>query len=139
MVKPICVLVVDSQSRTRSSLKALLATAPQVRNILEASDRREALRLAEESKPDVVLIDARMPEMDELGLEVSRIIKSRWPQIKVIVLSMYVQYATLALEAGADAFVSKGEPPEKLLTALSSVVEPHDQDLVGEKKTLKTS
>jgi DNA-binding NarL/FixJ family response regulator len=114
------ILIVDDQPRARQSLKALLATWPQVKEIREAANGQEAVHLVEESRPDVVLMDVRMPEMD--GLEVTRLIKARWPQVKVIVLSMYADYMADALAAGADAFVSKGEPPERLLATLSAVI-----------------
>jgi DNA-binding NarL/FixJ family response regulator len=114
------ILIVDDQTRARQSLKALLAIWPQVKEIREAANGQEALHLIEESRPDVVLMDARMPEMD--GLEATRLIKARWPQVKVIVLSMYADYTADALAAGADAFVSKGEPPERLLATLTTVI-----------------
>jgi len=114
------ILIVDDQPRARQSLKALLATWPQVKEIREAANGQEAVRLVEESRPDVVLMDARMPEMD--GLEATWLIKARWPQVKVIVLSMYADYRTDALAAGADAFVSKGEPPDRLLATLAAVI-----------------
>ena len=119
MVKRMQILVVDDQPRARRSLKALLATWPQVEGIREAANGREAVGLVEEYRPDVVLMDARMPEMD--GLQATRFIKARWPQVKVIMLSMYADYLDEALAAGADAFVSKGEPPEKLLTTLAAI------------------
>jgi len=113
------ILIVDDQPRARQSLKALLTTWTQVKEIREAASGQEALHLVEESRPDVVLMDARMPEMD--GLEATWLIKARWPQVKIIVLSMYADYRTEALAAGADAFVSKGEPPEQLLATLATV------------------
>jgi len=116
VLSSIRVLVVDDQPRARQSLKALLRTLPQVSELCEAADGQEALRLIEESRPDVVLMDVRMPEMD--GLQTTRLIKTRWPQVKVILLSMYGEYMTQALEAGADAFVGKGEPPGTLLATL---------------------
>ena len=60
-----------------------------------------------------------MPDMD--GIEATRLIKARWPQIKVIVLSMYPDYAADALEAEADVFLNKGTPPEELLSTLAAV------------------
>jgi len=120
MAEHIQILIVDDQPRARQSLKALLATWPQVKEIREAANGQEAVRLVEESRPDVVLMDARMPEMD--GLEATRLIKARWPQVKVIVLSMYADYMTDTLAAGADAFVSKGEPPERLLATPTAVI-----------------
>ena len=55
------------------------------------------------------------------GIEATRTIKARWPNIKIIVLSMNGDYEAQALEAGADAFVNKGEPPARLLQALDVV------------------
>jgi len=112
-------LVVDDQPRARKSIKTLLATWSEVGQIREAANGREAIRLIEESQPDVVLMDVRMPEMD--GIEATRLIKARWPQVKVIVLSMYPDYAADALEAKADIFFSKGMPPEELLSTLVAV------------------
>jgi YesN/AraC family two-component response regulator len=122
MAERIRVLIVDDQPRTRQSLKALLITGLQVEEIREAANGQEAVRLVDESQPDVVLMDVRMPEMD--GLEATRLIKKRWPQVKIIVLSMYAEYATTALAAGADAFVSKGEPPQQLLSTFAAVALP---------------
>jgi len=112
-------LVADDQPRARKSIKTLLATWPEIGQVREAANGREAIGLVEESRPDVVLMDVRMPEMD--GIEATRLIKARWPQVKVIVLSMYPDYATDVLEAGADAFLTKGTPPEELLSTLAAV------------------
>ena len=98
MTQHIRVLVVDDQPRARKSIKTLLATWRDAGQVREAANGREAVRLIEESRPDVVLMDVRMPEMD--GIEATRLIKARWPQVKVIVLSMYPDYAADALEAG---------------------------------------
>ena len=113
------VLVVDDQPRARKSIKTLLTTWSEVGQIQEAANGREAIRLTEESQPDIVLMDVRMPDMD--GIEATRLIKARWPQIKVIVLSMYPDYAADALEAEADVFLNKGTPPEELLSTLAAV------------------
>jgi DNA-binding NarL/FixJ family response regulator len=120
LVEQIRVLIVDDQPRARQSMKALLMTCPQIAGIQEAADGQQAVRLVEEARPDVVLMDVRMPEMD--GLQATRLIKARWPQVKVIMLSMYLEYSNEALSAGADAFVSKGEPPDRLLATLAAVV-----------------
>jgi len=119
LTRHIRVLVVDDQPRARKSIKTLLATWPDAGHVREAANGREAIRLVEESQPDVVLMDVRMPEMD--GIEATRLIKARWPQVKVIVLSMYPDYASDALEAKADSFFSKGMPPEELLATLAAV------------------
>jgi len=101
-------------------VKALLSTWTRSAEVREASNGREALRLAEELPPDLVLMDVRMPEID--GLEATGQIKARWPEVKVIVLSMYVEHGDEALAAGADAFVGKGEAPEQLLDIVSTVM-----------------
>jgi len=115
------VLVVDDQARARQSLRALLVTWPLTEEVREAVNGSEAILLVEQSQPDLVLMDARMPEMD--GLEATRMIKSRWPKVKIIVLSMYNDFAQEALAAGADAFVGKGEAPAKLMSTLTDVAQ----------------
>ncbi len=114
------VLIVDEQQRSRQSLRALLATWPPARQIQEAVSGQQALQYFEQSRPDIVLIDLHAPEGDGLSL-VSRI-KINWPETKVIVLSLYCDYATDAMEAGADAYIVKGEPPNRLLEILEAVV-----------------
>jgi DNA-binding NarL/FixJ family response regulator len=118
--KPLRVLIVDDQPRARRSVSALLSTWIRASEVREAGNGREAVRLVEELLPDLVLMDVRMPEID--GLEATGQIKARWPQVKVIVLSMYIEHGDEALAAGADAFVSKGEAPEKLLDVVSAVM-----------------
>jgi CheY-like chemotaxis protein len=117
MVKTLRILIVDDQQRARKSLRALLATRFQLADTCEAVNGFEAVRCVEECKPDIVLMDAKMPEMD--GIEATRIIKEKSPHTPVIVLSIYSEYQASALAAGADAFISKGEPPEHLLEALA--------------------
>jgi len=80
LTQHIRVLVVDDQPRARKSIKTLLATWPDAGHVREAANGREAIRLVEESQPDVVLMDVRMPEMD--GIEATRLIKARWPQVR---------------------------------------------------------
>ncbi len=121
MAKQLQVLVVDNQPRARQSMKALLATSPQVHAVREAINGIEALHRVEECQPDVILMDVRMPGMD--GLEATRLIKRKWPLVKVIVLSMYPEYRADALFAGADAFINKGESPERLLGMLSKAAQ----------------
>jgi DNA-binding NarL/FixJ family response regulator len=55
------------------------------------------------------------------GLQATRIIKARWPRVKVVVLTLYGEYEAEALAAGADAFIGKGEPPGRLLAALAAL------------------
>jgi two-component system NarL family response regulator len=130
MVQGVRVLVVDDQRRARQSLKALLATWPMVETVQEAANAQEALALVQESPPDLILMDLRraktfaLPKGDDAsvdGLEATRRIRAKWPQVKIIVLSVHTERAAEALAAGADAFVCKCEPPEALLKALEQV------------------
>ena len=113
------VLIVDDQPRARQSLRALLSTWPPAAEVREAADGREAVQRIQERQPDVVFMDIRMPEMD--GLQATQLIKARWPQVKVVVLTLYGEYEAEALAAGADGFISKGESPDRLLATLSAV------------------
>ena len=114
------IVIADDQRRARQSLKALLSASLPETEMWEAADGAEALRLVEETRPQLVVMDILMPELD--GLAATRGIKSRWPEIKVLVLSMYQGRQEEARAAGADLFVSKGESPERLLCALSSLL-----------------
>jgi DNA-binding NarL/FixJ family response regulator len=110
------VLIADDHPRSRTGLRALLATLPAVSVIGEAADGQEAVRLAERYQPDVVLMDIQMPVMD--GLAASQRIKSRWPAIRVILLTMYNARRADALMAGVDNFLTKGCPVETLWSAI---------------------
>jgi DNA-binding NarL/FixJ family response regulator len=111
-------LIVDDRPRSRQGLRALLVTWSEIEVVGEASNGAEALQLVERLRPDVVLMDARMPVMD--GLEATRRIRCRWPQINVIVLTMYPDYRQRALAAGACTFLVKGGSSADLLAAIRS-------------------
>ena len=119
MSEQVQVLIVDDQPRARQSLKALLATWPLIGAMREAANGEEAIGSVEQARPDIVLMDVHMPVMN--GLEATRRIKEHWPQVRIIALSIYGDYQAEALAAGADAFVSKGVPPDKLLETISVV------------------
>lgn len=126
MAEAIRILIVDDQRRTRRSLRALLSTEyPSIR-ILEAENGVEALNRADDWLPDIVLMDVRMPEID--GIEVTRLMKRQRPDVKVIVLSMCAEFHAASLEAGADAFLSKDEPLERLLGVLSEIVSQREME-----------
>lgn len=115
---PVRVLIADNHQRSRAGLRALLATAPGIEVIDEATDGQEAVQLAEAYRPDVILMDAGMPIMN--GLEATRQIKSIWPSAKVLILTISTLDQFDVVSAGADGYFVKGESVEKLLTAILS-------------------
>lgn len=120
MAQPIRVLIADDSARARSGLRDLLATWPEIMVVGEAANGQDALQQVAECRPDVVLMDLHMPVLD--GVQATRLIKQQWPEIIVIVLTMYTLEQTTALAAGADAFVIKGGTYERLLCALGVMV-----------------
>jgi DNA-binding NarL/FixJ family response regulator len=116
MSKQCKVLIADDNVRARLGLQALLALRPEIEVVGEATDGNEAVRWVRDSQPDVVLMDACMPVMD--GLEATRQIKTHWPQVRIVVVSMYASHRAEALAAGADAFLIKGSPAGELLAAI---------------------
>jgi CheY-like chemotaxis protein len=131
-VKNIRVLVVDNQMRACRSMSALLATCPQVQASQEATNGDEALNRIPQFKPDIVVMDIVMPKMN--GLEATRLIKMLWPQVKVILMSIYSDYRVNALAAGADAFVAKSESPDFFLATFASLaqqLQPRDAKSAG--------
>ena len=110
------VLIADDNVRARLGLRALLALSPEIEIAGEVGDGWEAVQRVRDGQPDVVLMDARMPQMD--GLEATRQIKAHWPQVRIVVASMYASYRAEALAAGADAFLVKGCPAGDLLAAI---------------------
>jgi DNA-binding NarL/FixJ family response regulator len=117
------VLIADDHPRSRTGLRALLATLPTVNVIGEAADGQEAVHLVEVYQPDVVLMDIQMPVMD--GLAASRRIKTQWPATRVILLTMYHARHADALTAGVDNFLTKGCPVETLWSAILATDEAH--------------
>ena len=94
----------------------MLATQSGLELVGEAADGEQALAAIERLRPDVVIIDVRMPRID--GIAATRTIKTRWPNIRVIAHSLAEELRPAALLAGADVFVAKGAPVRELLEAL---------------------
>jgi DNA-binding NarL/FixJ family response regulator len=115
------VLVVDDQSMVRAGFRLLLADEPDIEVVAEASNGRDAVAHAARLRPDVILMDIRMPEMD--GLEATRRILASDSDARVLVLTTFDldDYVFEALRAGASGFVLKDEPPEQLLSAVRTV------------------
>ena len=118
MNSPIRVLIVDDHASVREALNLTLEFEPDIDVVGEASDGSEAVQLAQQIQPDVILMDTRMPVMD--GLEATRRIVACCPNARVIGLSMYPADSMVQtmLRAGAAGYVEKSAPLELLLTAI---------------------
>jgi DNA-binding NarL/FixJ family response regulator len=112
------VLVVDDQSLVRAGVALLLRTAGGFEVVGEASDGHEAVELAGRLRPEVVLMDIRMPRVD--GVEATRRILARHPQTRVLMLTTFAEDADVygALGAGAIGYLVKDGPPEQLIEAV---------------------
>ena len=119
------VLIADDQAMVRSGLSLLLRAEPDVEVVGEARDGGEALRLARQLTPDVVLMDVRMPGMD--GIEATRLLAGPGvaAPVPVVVLTTFGgdEYVDEALRAGASGFVLKDSDPERLLDAVHAAAD----------------
>lgn len=116
------VLLVEDHALVRSGIRALLEGSSEVKVAGEAGDGRMALEMCGTLRPDIVLTDVEMRELN--GIETTRQIHATYPDIKVIMLSMYgdPQYVFESLRAGALGYVLKDSAFAELLTAIRSVV-----------------
>jgi DNA-binding NarL/FixJ family response regulator len=114
------VLVADDQALVRGSFRLLVDTAPDLEVVGEAATGAEAVEIAAREKPDVLLMDIRMPEMD--GIEATRQITGSGPtaDVRVLILTTFDldEYVYAALRAGASGFLLKDTPPADLLAAI---------------------
>jgi DNA-binding NarL/FixJ family response regulator len=117
------VLVVDDQALVRGGFRLILESQPGVEVVGEAADGREALAMARELRPDVVLMDVRMPGMD--GLEATRRLLSGGEAPRVLMLTTFDldEYVYDALRAGASGFLLKDVRPEQLADAVRVVAD----------------
>jgi DNA-binding NarL/FixJ family response regulator len=117
------VLIVDDQPLQRLGFRMLLESAPETDVVGEAAHGAEAVRRAAELRPDVVLMDIRMPGMD--GIEATRRIVATGGRSRVLVLTTFDldEYAHAALRAGASGFLLKNARPEELLAGIRAVAE----------------
>ncbi|MBC3986730.1 response regulator transcription factor [Streptomyces sp. AC536] len=115
------ILVADDEALLRMAFSTVLETQPDMAPVGEAADGIQAIRLARDLRPDVVLMDVRMPGTD--GIEATRQVIRTSPQSRVLILTTFDldEYAFAALKAGASGFLLKNTRPEELLTAIRSV------------------
>ena len=117
----ITVALVDDQHLVRSGFRMILEVEADIEVVGEASDGAEGVRLANRERPDVVLMDIQMPQMD--GLEATRVIAAMDAAPRVIILTTFEQddYVFTALRNGASGFLLKNAPPEQLVDAVRVV------------------
>lgn len=120
-MRQITVLLVDDVTSVRKGLSTILQLKGDLKIVGEAGNGLEAARLAEQLKPDVILMDLAMPELD--GFEATRRIKANHPQIGIIVFSIHddSDAREKARAVGADAFINKEAETQLLLEAIQKV------------------
>ncbi len=115
---PINVLLVDDHAVVRQGLRLFLATQPDIAVVGEAGDGEAGLEAVAKLRPDVVLMDLKLPQMD--GINTTHLIKQRYPDVEVIVLTSYVEEAQVAaaIKAGALGYLLKDVEPAELAQAI---------------------
>src|SRR6185503_7262164 len=118
---PVRVLLVDDDDLMRAGLRAVLRSDPADEVVGEAANGRSAVTAARTHRPDVVLMDVRMPDLD--GIAATREVLGVSPEIRVVILTTFEQddYIFGALSAGASGFLLKRTSPEELLAAIRTV------------------
>ena len=120
----ITVIVVDDQALVRRGFAMMLQHQADIDVVAEAATGREAIAATREHRPDVVLMDIRMPELDGLAATAEILRDADWP-VKVIILTTFDpdEYVFQALQAGASGFILKDIPPEDLAPAIRTVAD----------------
>jgi DNA-binding NarL/FixJ family response regulator len=115
------ILIADDHGIVRSGVRMLLESQPDVEVIAEAADGAEARDLAIRERPDLAILDVKMPKLT--GLQATREIKEQAPEVAVLILSMYddERYLFEALKAGASGYVLKAQADTELLAAIHAV------------------
>ncbi|MFI0491604.1 response regulator [Flavobacterium sp.] len=121
MSNTIRVVLADDHVFVRDGIKSLLENEANIEVVGEATDGVEALKIVEKTKPDLLILDIRMPNMT--GIEVVEKLRSENNPVKIVMLSMHEseEYVLKSIKAGADGYLLKGSSKEEFLKALHSV------------------
>lgn len=122
-MKPIRILLADDHVMVREGTRRILEREPDLRVVAEAGDGREMIALAEQERPDVLIVDISMPVMN--GIEATKVVKRLLPQTAVLVLTAYDddEYVFAILEAGAAGYLLKDVRGSELIDAVRKVYE----------------
>jgi DNA-binding NarL/FixJ family response regulator len=139
MEQKISILVCDDHAIVRKGIRALLATRPDLAVVGEAGDGREAVQQAAALRPDVILMDLVMPELD--GIEATRQITAQQPRAQILVLTSFAADDKVfpAIKAGALGYLLKGSGPDELVAAIHQVAngEPSLEPSIARKVLLE--
>ncbi|KAA0968732.1 response regulator transcription factor [Pseudomonas sp. ANT_H12B] len=118
---PIRVALVDDHSLVRDGIKALLAVMAPLEVVGEAENGAEAIEMVGRCQPDLLLVDIGLKDMN--GLELTRVLRSQYPTLKVLVLSMYDnnEYVSESVRAGASGYVLKNSPSREIIAAIEAI------------------
>ncbi|OFV94873.1 MAG: DNA-binding response regulator [Acidobacteria bacterium RIFCSPLOWO2_12_FULL_54_10] len=121
MSASIRILLADDHQIVRQGLRRIIEENPDMAVVGEANDGRQAIQMALDEKPDVIVMDLSMPQMN--GIEAIRQITRRLPTVKILVLSMYSEdsYVVQVLEAGAKGYLLKDSADAELVQAIQAV------------------
>jgi DNA-binding NarL/FixJ family response regulator len=123
------ILIADDQRKVRYALRVLLQKQPEVVIVGESNNTDDLWKMIQESNPDILIVDWLLP--DEINAQSLERYREKCPKLSVIAMSGRPEVEKSALQAGADAFISKIEPPDRLLAAISEVQ--HDLERTQKK------
>lgn len=121
--KQIRILVADDHPLIRDGVRTFVSRAPDMKVVAEAADGQEAVELSASQKPDVALIDLRMPKLD--GIQTVAAIREKAPEVRTIILTTFSGDDDIyrALRSGAKAYLLKDAPGEELLSCIRAVAQ----------------
>jgi len=118
---PIRVALVDDHALVRDGIKALLAVMAPLEVVGEAENGADAIEMVGRCQPDLLLVDISLKDMN--GLELTRVLRSQYPSLKVLMLSMYDnnEYVSESVRAGASGYVLKNSPSREIIAAIEAI------------------
>jgi DNA-binding NarL/FixJ family response regulator len=115
------IALVDDHSLVRDGVRALLSARPQFEVVGEAENAAQGLQMCEDVRPDILLLDIGLQDMN--GLELTPLIRARCPEVKILILSMYdnQEYVATSIRAGASGYVLKNAPSREIVAAIEAI------------------